>query len=132
MKLKLVNDWEGTELLPLIKDFDNSRYSAEVDYEFLKNFENIEWLFGSYTYESYSGDAYVLFKRDGKLFVVSGGHCSCYGLEGQWDPTETTMEAVLHELNVGTLGASSYGSEFKAELTQFLQEVTEEDFGART
>ncbi len=49
-----------------------------------------EVLFASYEYECYSGFAFVLFERDNKLFEIHGGHCSCYGLEGQWEPEETT------------------------------------------
>ena len=29
----------------------------------------------------YDGSAFVLFERDGQLYEVNGGHCSCYGLE---------------------------------------------------
>jgi hypothetical protein len=56
----------------------------------------------SYTYEDYSGDAYVLFERDGKLFEVHGGHCSCYGLEGQWEPEEADRDAIIHRITNGT------------------------------
>lgn len=72
-----------------------------------------EVLVASYTYEDYSGDAYVLFKRDGKLWEVHGGHCSCYGLSEsdycgdsttQWEPEETTREAIMLRLDKGTWG----------------------------
>lgn len=45
-------------------------------------------LYADYTYEDYSGDAYVLGfdKEQNKFFEVHGSHCSCYALEGQWDP----------------------------------------------
>lgn len=61
-------------------------------------------LVASYTYEDYTGDAYVLFERGGKLWEVHGSHCSCYGLSQQdyeytpgtqWEPEETTAEAIL-------------------------------------
>lgn len=44
-------------------------------------------LYADYTYEDDSGDAYVLGydKSKKQFFEVHGGHCSCYGLEGQWD-----------------------------------------------
>ena len=42
----------------------------------------------------YEGSAFVLYRRDGKLFEVHGGHCSCHGFEGQWDPEETTWDAL--------------------------------------
>jgi len=53
-----------------------------------------ELLFASYGGGSYEGDAFVLFRKDGKLFEVNGSHCSCYGLEGQWGPEETSIEAL--------------------------------------
>jgi hypothetical protein len=53
-----------------------------------------EVLFACYTYEDYSGFATVIFKRDGKLFEVSGSHCSCFGLEGQWLPQPVTWAAL--------------------------------------
>lgn len=42
----------------------------------------------------YSGSAVVIFRRDDKLFEVHGSHCSCMGLEEQWEPEETTIEAL--------------------------------------
>lgn len=51
-------------------------------------------LFATYEYTLYEGDAFVLFERDGKLYEVNGSHCSCYGLEGQWEPEETSVAAV--------------------------------------
>lgn len=57
--------------------------------------EGAEVLLAWYGYGSYDGSALVVYKKDGKLFEVNGGHCSCYGLEGQWDPEETTPEALL-------------------------------------
>lgn len=48
---------------------------------------NVVLLYADYTYEDYSGDAYVLGydKEKNQFFEVHGSHCSCYGLEGQWD-----------------------------------------------
>lgn len=54
-----------------------------------------EILFASYAPGFYCGGAVVLFGRDGKLFMVEASHCSCYGLEGQWDPNEVVPEQVL-------------------------------------
>jgi hypothetical protein len=52
-----------------------------------------ELLHASYDCSGYEGQAFVLFERDGKLYEVNASHCSCYGLDGQWDPTETTWKA---------------------------------------
>lgn len=58
--------------------------------------DGCEVLFATYTYESYEGDSTVLFRKlsTGELFEVTGGHCSCNGLEGQWTPTPVTVEAL--------------------------------------
>lgn len=47
-----------------------------------------------YGYGDYSGDSFVLYEKDWKLYEVNGGHCSCSGLEGQWKPEETSIEAL--------------------------------------
>ena len=58
-------------------------------------------LFAVYEYEDYSGSAEVVFVRDGRFFHVSGSHCSCYGLEGQWEPEEMPVEALKHVILQG-------------------------------
>jgi hypothetical protein len=71
-----------------------------------------------YRYEDYSGSALVLFEKDDKLFSVHGSHCSCYGLEGQWNPEEETWEAILHWLDEGTMF-----SEVSEEVVAYLRRV---------
>jgi hypothetical protein len=51
-----------------------------------------EILFAYYGSGSYCGSATVLYHRDGKLYEVSSSHCSCYGLEDTWEPSEITWE----------------------------------------
>jgi hypothetical protein len=52
-------------------------------------------VYADYDYDDYSGWAIVAYTNDGKTFYVNeGSHCSCYGLEGQWDPTEMTTPAL--------------------------------------
>jgi len=100
-----LNDWAESGQAGMLEDFG-------IGPDALKG---AEVLVASYTYEDWSGDAYVLFKRDGKLWEVHGGHCSCYGLsEGsyygdeasqtQWQPEETSAEAILHRIEKGTWG----------------------------
>jgi hypothetical protein len=57
-----------------------------------------ELLFASYGGGSYDGNATVIFEKDGVLYEVGGGHCSCYGLEGQWSPGKVTWEALAIRL----------------------------------
>lgn len=62
--------------------------------------EGVEVLYAAYDCECYEGSAHVIFRKDDKLYEVNGGHCSCYGLEGQWEPEETTVAALLFRPNV--------------------------------
>lgn len=97
-----------------------STYKNEMKHA-LEEWEPIHILFASYGYENYSGDAWVLFERDGELFEVNGSHCSCYGLEGQWDPEIVTLPVLEQRLLKGTFGEDDYsGNEFKEELCKFL------------
>jgi hypothetical protein len=60
-------------------------------------------LFAAYDGD-YDGQALVVFRLDGQLYEVNGSHCSCYGLEDQWDPELTSREALQHRIERGTLG----------------------------
>lgn len=59
-------------------------------------------LLASYGGAAYEGDAYVVYERDGKLYEVHGSHCSCYGLEGQWAPEETSWAALAMRKRPGS------------------------------
>lgn len=84
--LAVANQWESIEYCR------DERLSAHQ--QILRDLQGATVLLNYYTYESYSGSAMVLYEKDGKLFEVNGGHCSCHGLEGQWSPEETTLEAL--------------------------------------
>lgn len=56
----------------------------------------VEILYAAYTESGYFGQSLVFFKKDGVFYIVDASHCSCHGLEGQWDPIETN-EASLRE-----------------------------------
>jgi hypothetical protein len=72
----------------------------------------VEFVYADYDTPSYEGYAHVIFMKDGKLFEVNGSHCSCYGLEGQWEPEETSVAALLARPNVS--------EDAKANLKQLL------------
>lgn len=77
------HDWEK----PRYEGGKSGRDAVIADFSINESdLDGCEILAASYTYEDYSGSAYVLFRKDGKLWEVNGGHCSCYGLEGQWVP----------------------------------------------
>ncbi len=43
---------------------------------------------------SVGGECFVLFLKAGQLYEVSAQHCSCYGIEGQWEPDITSKAAL--------------------------------------
>ncbi len=51
-------------------------------------------VFAAYGGEACEGVAMVVFKKGRKLYEVNGSHCSCFGLEGQWTPEETSKAAL--------------------------------------
>lgn len=57
-----------------------------------KDLKGAKVLFAYYDCQNYSGDATVLYRKGGKIFIVGGSHCSCNGLEGQWEPKEVTVK----------------------------------------
>lgn len=93
-ELPLFGDWEGGTLKDICRDFDLQ----------IETFDGIRLIAAEYTYESYEGRSHVIFEKDGQLFEVIGGHCSCYGLEGQWDPEPTTLDSLRHRFVKGRLG----------------------------
>lgn len=105
-----LNDWAGCSL-------DNIKYDFEVSDE---EFKGVNILFASYTYEDYNGSAFVLFYKEGKIYEVNGSHCSCYGLEGQWDPEEVSLIELKHRVTEGNFG---YCDNFKKELKFLLDGV---------
>lgn len=83
--------------------------------------KEVKVLFASYGCDNYEGDAFVLLAENGVLYEASGAHCSCYGLEGQWEPEEVVLEEIEHRLIEGEFGTDSLsGNTFKDELCEFL------------
>lgn len=113
-----LNDWDNfDEMVNSFLNY-NEKWEKEMPDE---RFDGIEVLLASYGQDNYCGAAFVLFKKNGILYEVNGSHCSCYGLEGQWEPEETTKEALLHRLASG-FGQDNYsGNEFAAELREVLE-----------
>lgn len=118
-----LNDWATSE--EVFMDFEDTRWRDDIQHA-VQNKEDVEILLASYTYENYSGYAFVLYrdKTDGKLYEVNGSHCSCYGLEGQWSPEDTTVEVLRHRLERGNLGRDYDGrNEFAEELALVLDRL---------
>jgi hypothetical protein len=99
--------------------------AAEFE-EPLSRFDGCEILFAAYTYEDYSGDTFVLFAKDGELYEVTGSHCSCHGLEGQFEPEKVVAEELLNRIET-----SSYGVTFqlKEEIVEAVKGYYPETYG---
>lgn len=102
-----LNIWEGKD--GVAHDFED------------ESIAELNILFASYGEDCYEGDAWVLFEKEGTLYEVNGGHCSCYGLEGQWEPDEVNLKELENRLQHGTWGEDDWsGNNFKSELCEFL------------
>lgn len=128
-KIDVVGDFEdiymsGEEYHAVAAPYSNTAYWIEkksLMKNALKEWEPIHILFASYGNEDYGGEAFVLFEENGELFEVNGSHCSCYGLEGQWEPERVSLPALEQRLLKGTFGEDGYnGNYFKTQLCEFL------------
>ena len=128
-KIDVIGDFEGINLTAeeykaQVSPYANNEYWLEKKAKMEKAIEEwkaINLLFSSYGKDYYSGDAFVLFEKGGKLFEVNGGDCSCCGLEGQFSPEPTTIEALSFRLTNGTTGTGRYSdNEFATELKTFI------------
>lgn len=100
----LLNKILNGEFLPREEQVSEYRqyFDSRYDYEARKDIEvempsNLIIFWSRYTYENYSGDGEVWgFNTDNEMFFnVSGSHCSCYGLEGQWDEEYYTYDEMV-------------------------------------
>ncbi len=75
--------------------------------------KGIEILYAHYNYEAYEGYALVIFLREGKLYEVNGAHCSCNGLDDQWEPEETSLTALMLRPNIPDDAKATLKKRFK-------------------
>lgn len=109
-----LNNWKSLEDL-------QADFWPEYAHSCAKKLEGVNILLASYGTPSCEGYAFVLFKKDGKLYEINASHCSCFGLERQWCPEETTIEALKYRVEKGTLGHGDWEKNpFKKELLQIL------------
>lgn len=100
-----LNDWCQTKMDGLMGDYSISS----------KDLEGVNIILADYSYEDYSGNSFVLFEKAGKLYEVNGSHCSCYGLEDQWEPEEVVVKELLNRVQHGY-----FHSSHKEEIVEIL------------
>jgi len=109
-----LNEWQGGDTSTLKKAF-------ALD---TRTIDSIEILLASYTRDALCGEAFVLFKQDGRLYEVNASHDSSDGMHDQWDPEETLLAALRYRLEKGRLGRSDTDEAlFVSELAFLLAEL---------
>ena len=118
MKAIYLGDFDPEQKYPLIKS--GSYYDGfDVSDELAEQIKKLDIIVGAYNKEYYSGDAFVLFRDNEKLYEVNDYHCSCNGLEN-WEPEETTKDSLLRR--IPKQGNYHYGvwGNFKGELSKII------------
>ena len=83
--------------------FENFSSWSDIQAQFhMEDSEPEEVLFAIYDTPSYEGYAEVIYRNGDRFYWASGSHCSCYGLEDQWDPEEYDAETFLKVFNRNT------------------------------
>ena len=74
--------------------------------------EGFEIIHACYLNEDYSGEAFVIARSraDGSLFEVNACHCSCNGLEAQWEMESTDIDSLIHRHQAKALLGIDQGS----------------------
>lgn len=92
-------------------EYDNTvqrEYGASRDDKAFKNKPAYVWAY--YSYEDYSGTSLVVYYQRGKWYYVTGGHCSCDGLGGQWDPMPFSPKEYKQAVKAGKHLFGYYGT----------------------
>lgn len=69
-------------------------------------------LLATYGGGGYDGDAVVCYRRGEDYFIVEGSHCSCYGLEDQWQPEKYSKDIFLEVLDRKIEGCWNEGGDY--------------------
>lgn len=105
MKSVWLNDWEDAGVSQLEQHFGLKTGSLQ----------DIEILLASYKESDDSGYAFVLYRHQQCLYEVNASHDSVLDFRDQWQPEETTVEALIYRLNKGNLGSSEASENVFAE-----------------
>lgn len=112
-------------------DWAEEGWDGKIGYErMLADFEigaetvrDDDVLLAAYGYKDYEGAALVIVQRGGEVYEVHGSHCSCYGLEGQWEE-EATSWAALKERFFGEQADAYFGEVLGDEVMAALRALT--------
>jgi hypothetical protein len=105
-----LNEWRGGDLDTLKRVFGIGA----------RQLAGTEVLLAAYCRDNFGGEAFVLLRRDGRLYEVNATHDSTGSFVGQWEPEETFVEALQYRLNKGRLGCDEEGGSLFADELRFL------------
>lgn len=90
--MNYVGEWTSRE--DMAKSFETDLASMPSEHELV---------IAVYEYEGYDGTSFVLFCKDGQLYMNEASHCSCNGLEGCWAPEPILSQVVREKLFYGSI-----------------------------
>ncbi len=76
-----------------IEGFDSWK-DVQDHYE-MNEREPEEVIYAAYDGGSYEGYSTIIYRNGDFYYLEESSHCSCYGLEGQWNPEQYTIEAIV-------------------------------------
>jgi len=111
-----LNDWEGFTVRQIESLFGLSAGELSA----------INLLLASYSKGDDSSYAFLLYYHNDTLYEVNASHDSEIDFNGQWQPEETSFEALHFRLTKGNLGSKAasnniFANELKAILNSKLQ-----------
>ena len=112
---------------PIFREDFNSIEDIMESFEInCTDLDGVKIIFAWYGCGCYDGSTFVLFEKDKKLYEVNGWHHSGFNLSGQWEPEETTKEALFARIKDGSLGKDGLfrGDMFASELSQILEMIS--------
>lgn len=116
----------------IYSDLFGSREDVESSFDITLP-DHIQILLAHYSYEDYSGWARVVYwdMIEKQLYEVHGSHCSCYGLEGQWEPEKCSIQDIIHDLDQTRVYEELEfikANQFQATLATMQKEEQDDDF----
>jgi len=112
MKSLWLNDWQAFSIDQLESVFGLNKGTLD----------QVEILLASYTESDDAGYAFILFRHQQLLYEVNASHDSLLDFQDQWQPEESSVEALLFRLNKGNLGSIKASQNvFADELRQVLK-----------
>lgn len=101
--------WQDVE-----RDFQLAKGSVAPDRVLLAAYDESD--------AGYDGYADVVYRIGDRYFRVQAAHCSCYGLEGQWEAEEYSREEFLGALSRDMFFFCGESAEVREELRQLVSE----------